>query len=362
MISFLLFSDLHLGASHDGPSNDEKRLETLKRIIRIGMEHDLILIAGDLFHGKPSDELVLEVTKIFSECEKKGIKILISPGENEVGVDGNTLAELLNLPSCFVFSNFVKSNEFFFEKSGEVINIIGMPSNPLAKMPHVNKTEEKLFTVGLFHSEVNLEKKDAETSTMLLSKNDMIKSGIDFFALGHVHNFKIFKHNNNIIGIYPGSCEPFSFEERGDRFAVSVVVVNGRISQIKRMVVNSIVVDEYSFLCDEFDSMQKLLDAIEPKKSKYKAMRIVFRGMRKFLLENEKLENLHNDFFRLVIDDVSEPSLEVLIAQFQNEKSFRGDFFKRLSQELNEGRIPPNIDRDEIARVLWYFIRKKMGK
>ncbi|MCX7679074.1 MAG: DNA repair exonuclease [Spirochaetes bacterium] len=358
MFSFLLFSDLHLGATEYGPSDDENRFETLKKIIRIGMEHDLILIAGDLFHGKPSPENFSKVEKIFSDCEKNGKKILIAPGEHEIGDDNKPYAELFNLPACVVFSNSIKGNEFFFDKDGEQICIVGVPSSSPRLFPIIDKINKKHFVIGLFHGEVNLDQQECSPNTIIFTKNDIIKSGIDFFALGHVHQFKAFKHKNQIIGVYAGSPEPFTFQEKGDRFAVSVIVQNNHVSNLKRIAVNSIVAEECVFSCIDFDSMQKLFEAIESRASKRKSLRVILQGTRHFLIDTESIEKLQNSFFRFVWEDLSEPSLEMLIAQFRGYKCFRGDFFNRLSEELKEGKIPMGIEKEDIARLLWSLMRE----
>ncbi len=357
MLSFLLFSDLHLCAGEEAPVADEKRLETFKRIVSLAREHDLLLIGGDLFDSDPSSEVISVVAEALASLSSDGVKILMTPGEHELDEKGKILKPLLDLPFDVLYSESVIAEEFVYEKDGERIRVVGLPCISSMKLPLLSKGIEGDFIIGLFHGEVCLSGSVTETRAMVLLKNEMMKSGIDFFALGHHHQFKLFKHNRRVIGAYAGSPEAVSFEEKGERYALSFTISGGKISQIKRLTVNSIIVDECTLFCSDFDSMSGILTAIDEKKSERKSLRVNLRGMRNFPIENDKLNDMRRGFYRLVVDDCTEPSLEAIIAQYESEKTFRGDFINLLASAYREGKIPMGISPDEISRVLWSFMK-----
>lgn len=359
MLSFLLFSDLHLCAGKGAPVDDERRLETFKRIVSLAQEHDLLLIAGDLFDGNPTSEALSAVMDAFSNLSANGMKILMTPGEHEFDERGKILKPLSDLPLSALYCESVTCGEFTFEKDGERIRVVGLPGISSMKLPLLSKRSEGDFTIGLFHGEVCLSGSSTETRAMVLLKNEMMNSGVDFFALGHHHQFKIFKHNRRVIGAYAGSPEAVTFEEKGERYVLSFAISGGEISQIKRLTVNSITVDECTLFCSDFDSMSKLGVAIEEKKSEKKSLKVTLRGVRNFPIKHDRLNEVGSGFYRLVVDDLSEPSLDALIAQYEGEQTFRGDFINLLASEYKEGKIPPFISPDEISRVLWSFMKEK---
>ena len=56
MMKILLMADLHLGAvSPDTGIDDSVRLDTFKKIVSLAHEHDILIIAGDLFEGPFAD-------------------------------------------------------------------------------------------------------------------------------------------------------------------------------------------------------------------------------------------------------------------------------------------------------------------
>ncbi len=358
MLSFLLFSDLHLGAGEGVPVDNEKRLETLKRIVSLAREHDLLLIAGDLFDGNPSSEVVSAVADAFARLADDGVKILMTPGEHELDEKGKVPKFFSDLSLAALYCEPVTGGEFAFEKDGERIRVVGLPGISSMKLPLLSKRSGEDFTIGLFHGEVCLSGNSTETRAMILLKSEMMNSGVDFFALGHHHQFKLFKHNRRVIGAYAGSPEAVSFEEKGDRYALSFTISGGEISQIKRLTVNSITVDECTLFCSDFDSMSGLSAAIEQKKSEKKALKVTLRGMRNYSIKREELDQMRSGFYRLDIDDLSEPSLDAIIAQYEGEQTFRGDFIKLLASEYRAGKIPPGVSPDDISRVLWAFMKE----
>lgn len=358
MLSFLLFSDLHLCAGDRAPVDDEKRLETFMRIVSLAREHDLLLIAGDLFDGNPNPTVLSTVSDAFSRLSGDGVKILMTPGEHEIDENGKLLKPLSDIPFAAIYSEPVSGGEFKFEKEGERIRVVGLPGISSMKLPLLSKQSEDVFTIGLFHGEVCLSGSSPETRAMVLLKSEMMNSGIDFFALGHHHQFKLFKHNRRVIGAYAGSPEAVSFDEKGDRYALSFTISGGEIAQIKRLTVNSVIVDECTLFCSDFDSMSRLRAAVDEKKSEKKALKVTLRGMRNFSITSDNLDEMRKGFYRLAIDDLTEPSLDAIIAEYEGEQAFRGDFINLLASEYRAGKIPPGISPDEISRVLWSLMRE----
>ncbi len=87
-IKFCHTADLHLGKDFNLGSdfNEKRKMEVFNSFLSIldtccKEDLDLLLIAGDLFEGRPSQALLARVKEAFSKA--KDLKILISPGNHD---------------------------------------------------------------------------------------------------------------------------------------------------------------------------------------------------------------------------------------------------------------------------------------
>jgi DNA repair exonuclease SbcCD nuclease subunit len=347
MVKVLLTSDLHLGFQQsDLPIRTAERIITLKKIVSLAKEHDLLLIAGDLFHTEsPDEEIVSEVTRLFAYLKKHGTTIIFSPGEHECG-SGKIPDFFQTLGADKIFDK-ISVEPFEYRKDAETIFIYGAPASHDADLSKIGKISDYGFHVGLFHTD--LEHND-NTQTSGLRVQDLKSLDLDFYALGHNHFFKLYKYQNEIIGAYPGSPEASKESESGDRYVLSLAIDKGEITQIKRLTVNSITVIPYEFNCTT-QPLDDLLAFIEKNRSARNLAIVTLIGDRTFRIPWETINELSSDYYHFEINDRSGRALEVLVSDFTSEKSLRGDYFSILGEKMRNG-LPGSVDERQLAKIL----------
>ncbi|HNX57791.1 MAG TPA: DNA repair exonuclease [Spirochaetota bacterium] len=346
MVRILLTSDLHLGGNGNQPVRQPERLITLKKIITLAKNHDLLLIAGDLFDSpSPPEELVSEVSSLFGILRKKGAHILITPGETEYVND--TVPDFMRrLGADMVFSDN-DSDPFVFDHEGQKIFVYGLPHSSRDNLSRLKKKEESGFHVGLFHTLVD----DTSTSSETLRVEDLKSRTLDFYALGHNHNFKLYKYMDTIVGAYPGSPEGSGSDETGDRYVLSLTVEDNELTQIKRLTVNTIRIASKTVDCAETDcdSLFSILSTMQDPKC---CAIITLTGRRPYLIPEDRLSGMREKFYDIVIMDESHLSLQSLADEYAGEKSLRGDYFRRIADSIRSGTIPADTDLNKLADLL----------
>ncbi|MGL4368195.1 MAG: metallophosphoesterase family protein, partial [Spirochaetota bacterium] len=221
MIRILLTSDLHLGSKdEDTPVLHRERILTFKKILSLAKDHDLILIAGDLFDSPSPDQSVIdEVSQLVAAASKKGTRILLTPGDKE-SIPGENSSPLSRLCIDRVFSDDPEAAPYLFEKNGEKLFVYGLPAHSEKDITSIAKAAEEGFHIGLFHTQFDMTDGIEENPLAKIKKKDIKSLALDFYALGHNHSFTLYKYIDKIIGAYPGSPEPVYCNETGDRYVI----------------------------------------------------------------------------------------------------------------------------------------------
>ncbi len=349
----LLTSDLHLGIDERSSAvPGHARINTFKKICAIASEHDLLLVAGDLFHdgGDKSSLLAAAdtVSREFSALRRKGVDILYTPGE----CDRSLLGEDGPAPTgCFthIFPSGGGSG-ISITRGDESVSVYGA-TDPRG-MTAIRSEENGGFHMALLHADFCAGEQERKPDVPSLGRDDIRSLNMDFYALGHNHNFRIFKSRNRVIGAYPGSPEAVGPNETGERYVLSITTENGEIIQIKRLAVNSITVERISIACANIGSSREIADIVERKASPRTAITVVLTGERAFPLDLDAIMEHARGFERLDIVDQSSPDLNLLAREYAGENSFRGAFFERMREMIEAGELPADIDRMLLGRML----------
>jgi DNA repair exonuclease SbcCD nuclease subunit len=350
-IKILITSDLHLGMQSQDPGIPSRiRLNTFKKIATLALEHDILFIAGDLMDAEVIEDEILEQIKTeFDNLRNSGIDIFYTPGISEmVGRDVNE--KILPLNATAIFTEY-GDKPHIYEKEGNRLYIYGTPPSKRNDISKLVKTSDDGFHIGLFYADFDIEGTPESNNIFKIPKN-MIKSlSLDFYALGYSHSFRMFKILNRIIGAYPGSPEPVSINETGDRYAISVSIKDNEIFHIKRLSVNSVKVNEIILNCTEYSSCDEIIEAVKQDQSKKIIEVVTLIGTRDFPLQLEKIRNLEKNFFDLRINDKSAASIKSFINEFIEENSIRGEFYKILSERIRD-RVTEGVDMGNVAAII----------
>jgi len=356
-IKILLISDLHLGMEKVNPLiSGEERLNTLQRIISLARKHDILLIAGDLINNENIEGRYFEILKEeFSSYLKEDKEIFYTPGPGELTSKNILNPAISEISTTFTFSD--DKDEVMVKSARGDIYIYGLQGRSLKNGWDIERKEQKGFHIGLFHADFNPQN-GGNDDTGCIKKDDIKKMNLDFYALGKNHNFKLFRLSNKILGAYPGSAEPCSIDESGDRFAVSLEIEDNILQNIKRIAVNTgkILSDEID--CGTLINQTSLYDKIRSTYPDNSIVNITFTGERDFLIDNRFKHEFSGYFRGLKITDKSMPSLKVMIEENINCGSLKGIFFQMLNDKVNTKPMT-GIKNEILADIL---SQKRIGE
>lgn len=344
-IKILLISDLHLGLERANSliSGDE-RICTLKRIISLAHRHDILLIGGDLIHDSRTENRYYKILdEEFSSLLNAGKEIFYTPGYGELTSDGKLNPSISEISTTFTFSD---DKNGFMAKSGKgEIYIYGLQSQSQNKNFNISRSGSKGFHIGLFHADFNPQIAGSG-NTQCITKDDIKKMNLDFYALGKNHTFKMFRFSNKIVGAYPGSAEPCSIDETGDRFAISMEIEDDILLNIKRIAVNTVKILSDEIDCGTIINQKTLFEKIKSTYPEKSIVSIILSGDRDFQIEDNFKTELSQYFRGLKISDISVPSLKIMIGENIRNESLKGTFFKVLNERIK------NPDSDKIKNEI----------
>ncbi len=360
MIKILLTSDTHLGIGDSAvPIPETVRMATFRKICALAAEHDLLLIAGDFFHGDSVlKETVEIVAREFSALREKNVEVVYTPGDHEITEGGNPHPYLYQAGASHIFSGPGEADVYSFRRHNQRLFIYGLPATGNNDIAGIRKQAGEGFHIGLFHADFNLGDDRESAKVYILQKSDIKSLNLDFYALGHHHFFRLFKFQNRIIGAYPGSPEAVSFNETGDRYVLSISIENNEIYQIKRLTVNAVKLKDVALDCTEARSCMDLTEILQKNRSPRTLLRITLNGFRKFHLGEDLYNEFASEYYKLILEDKTSPSMDILIEEFSRENSLRGEFYTFLRDKMAQQDFPADVDLEEISRILNGISRK----
>jgi hypothetical protein len=84
---------------------------------------------------------------------------------------------------------------------------------------------------------------------------------------------------------------------------------------------------------------------------------ITLTGRRPYIIPDDKMSEYRSGFYDIIIIDESHLSLCSLADEYSSEKSLRGDYFRRISDSIRNGSIPPDTDLNSLADLLSHIAK-----
>lgn len=165
---------------------------------------DILLISGDLFDNNDFDENVYN--EVMSKFESiPDTQIYIAPGNHDKTEDIYFYEYSLLPPNVHVFNE----NKILKYEFNDDIAIYGV--NDKGYLTHCNecKIDKNKFNIFMMHNPAGEDNyiKDYEA----LVETSIGENMFNYYAFGHIHDFKRFSFINNNVVAYPGS--PYHIED-----------------------------------------------------------------------------------------------------------------------------------------------------
>ena len=272
LIKFVHAADLHLDSPfkqigseappHVADALVQATFKAYERIIDLCIDQrvDALLVAGDVYDG--ADRSLRAQRAFISGLERldeAGIRSFVCHGNHDP-LDGWE-ANLDYPPGCHRFGAKRESVPVFQDDPGRaVVTGISYPTREV----HENLTAGLQaapgpFQIGLLHA--NVGGNPAHDSYAPCSVDDLSRSGIDYWALGHVHAREVLRDAAPTV-IYPGNPQGRHPNERGARGVYVVEVGDDRSVHPQFHPVDVVRWEQIDLDISELRSEQDLLDEL----------------------------------------------------------------------------------------------------
>jgi DNA repair exonuclease SbcCD nuclease subunit len=244
--SFIHAADIHLDSPLSGLSAYEGApVELLRNAPRAAFSNlideairervDFMVIAGDLYDGTWKDfNTGLFFSGEMGRLKREEISVFIAHGNHDAESE---LTKHLTLPDNVTVFSTRKAESKPLEPLGVVLH---------GQSFRDAKTEENLavayppavpdcFNIGVLHTAVEGHAEHAPYAPCSLS--DLTDKGYDYWALGHVHEYKILREDPLVV--FPGNLQGRHIRETGPRGALVVTVENSKPT-VERLFVDTV--------------------------------------------------------------------------------------------------------------------------
>ena len=348
-LRFVHAADLHLDSPFTGirsaaPENVAEALykatfETYENIIDLCIEEqvDALLVAGDVYDGADRS---LRAQQAFirglRRLDEAGIRSFVCHGNHDP-LDGWE-ARLAYPDSCHRFLADWEAVPVIEDDPGRaVVHGISYPQQVVDRnlVSDLGTVEPGLFSIGLLHA--NVGDKPGHAPYAPCSLDDLERTGIDYWALGHVHTREEMRKQSPAV-VYPGNPQGRHVNETGAR-GVYLVEVDGDDVRLDFRQMDTVRWDRIEVDVTEIESDQELHDtlsqrvqgALESADGRSLVVRITLTG--RTLLHRTMRQP---DY----LEDVRE---SILNAEFAGQSQF--SWCERI-----EDQTASPIDRDELLK------------
>ena len=274
-IRFVHAADLHLDSPFTGlkaaaPENVANRLykatfDAYENIINlcISEEVDALLVAGDVYDGADrSLRAQLKFVEGLNRLEAKGIRSFVCHGNHDP-LDG-WQARLDYPQSCHRFGPEWEAVPVSDDPNGVVVHGISYPKRDVTEnlARRLGKVDSSPFSIGLLHANVSNDPNHAAYAPCSL--DDLAASGIDYWALGHVHTRQVPSEREPAV-VYPGNPQGRHPNESGPRGVYLVEVDDGGNVGLDFRPMDAVRWSRLDSDIGAFETEQELLDALHQR-------------------------------------------------------------------------------------------------
>lgn len=322
-VRILHAADFHLGTNLSSlgelaAQRNEEMIKTFGRVIDLAKEKevDAVIISGDLFDNcNPSEDITAYVSRKLGELSET--PVFIALGNHDFGITFDVPSnvhifseETESIPlgdNCVIYGqSFVRrfvnqcSVKGFLPEDNEKINIFVLHGD----------------LVGGGQSEYNP-----------VTPSAMGETGVDYFALGHIHKYSGMQKIGGTHYAYPGIPEPRGFDELGSKGVIIAEVSKHSVeSEFVPVAKRNYVEAECDISsCENIDTVIELIsNTVNNRDNLYK---IILTGETELKISPELIIRLlPTDLYYVKIYDRTKEKID--IEALMNEKSLKGIFVK----------------------------------
>lgn len=362
-------SDFHFDTPFKEYEKDmaEKRKEDLREtftnIIRLAKDEgvQLILIAGDIFDNSTvTYETISTMKRLFEQAQP--IHIFISAGNHDP-LNSNSYYKTVSWPdNVHIFSTDMEKVEI--EELGLRVygRSFGSSYEREGFLRNFTVEDPAKLNIMVLHGDVI--QGNGGSAYNPITESDIYNSGLDYLALGHIHQFSGIQRKGNTYWSYSGCAEGRGFDELGPKGIVigeigkgyaklefqeickrRIQVLEVDISEAENYDDIILAINKKLGLHDEGQDKAEILDNI--KRDIYK---IILQGEidEEFIINKSVLEEkLQENFYYAKIVDLSEVKIDY--NALAEEFNLKGVFVKKMLERISLAKSKEEEDKLRLA-------------
>ena len=346
-------ADVHLGAPLEnfGEYASQRRAEqeeAFRRAVDAALEAraHAVVIAGDLFDTfSPAPATVNLARRELGRLKEAGVKVFAVPGTHDSLAYAECVYRHETLPFHHFFDRPTFEEPVTLEIEGVPLVVYGIAYDPRTGggWDTLSRSREDGIHVAVVHAacRFNPDWPIAEED-LPFREEDLAGFGMDYVALGHYHNLRLFESGERVVGAYSGSIEGRDWTETGPRHVLVVEWTDPRGAPSVRPVevetrrMERCEVD-VSGASDESD----IVAAVESRCDPERLWRVTLVGEPEIVPRPRAVEStLSPRYGHVRIEDETTLATSHVLAQRREEETVRGEFFRRLVErrEVEQGR------------------------
>ena len=346
MVKILHAADFHLDSAFVALSEEQARQrrqesrESVERMVDYANDHgaQLMLLAGDLFDG---DDVYSQTGEML--CAALGRfsgQVVIAPGNHDSYQPRSAYARITLPENVHVFTR-EEQESITFPQYGCTVYGAAFTGEEAPAWQSFFAAEDGI-TIGVLHGEVGA--KDSKYRPIPVE--NIAKSGLDYLALGHVHQYSGVQVAGKTAWAYPGCPEGRGFDERGDKgFLFGEVEKSGvklRFVPFARRRYEWLEID-----VTDTAPMEAILRKL-PLQTEDDIYRIVLTGeVNEGINLSALQEELAPKFYALELRDKTRAARDLW--EKRDEDTLRGLFLRNLYGQYETARTQEEKDRIEQA-------------
>ncbi|WP_340640406.1 DNA repair exonuclease [Bacillus atrophaeus] len=240
-LTFIHAADLHLDSPFYGISHlpdpifkriKESTFHSVRHVMDAAVRErvDFVLLAGDLFdEANRSLKAQLFLRKQFTRLRECGIQVYVIFGNHDhLGGEWTPIEWPDNV---HIFTSFSPEEKSFYKEDKLAASIYGFsyPARAVTsnQASRYRVSTDAPFHIGMLHG--TLSGAEGHDPYAPFTYDDLEKSGMDYWALGHIHKRQVLSSRHPAV-IYPGNIQGRHMKETGDKGFYLVNVSSGDIS------------------------------------------------------------------------------------------------------------------------------------
>ena len=272
-LRFVHSADLHLDSPFVGirtvaPDNVARALHdatfaAYENIIELCIDErvDALLVAGDVYDSADrSLRAQLKFVDGLKRLHDEGIRSFVCHGNHDP-LDGWE-ARLDYPPSCTRFgAEFEAVPVFENEPERAIVHGVSYPTRDVYDnlVPRLGTVDPNAFSIGLMHANVDGNAEHALYAPCSLG--DLETSGVNYWALGHVHTRQVLSDRSPTV-VYPGNSQGRHPNERGARGAYLVDVDDDGSVNLDFRAVDTVRWERPVLDISDMETEQDLIDGL----------------------------------------------------------------------------------------------------